>query len=169
MLEARHKINETIARIYSQVVLIDADGTNYGAVPVSRGLQIAQDAELDLVLVSSNPPTCKIFDYQKFLYALKKKKKVAKPITISCIRFGLVTDVHDFQVKIRKVTSLLQEGHKVTIMVRCRGRREALHIEDGGVLMMQRVLDVLGETVRIEQSPKISGRSIRALVASASK
>jgi translation initiation factor IF-3 len=166
MSESTHKINEMIN--HAQVILIDQEGVNHGVVPTSQALELAEEVKMDLVLVSSSPPTCKIFDYQKYLYALKKKKKAVKPSAISCIRFGLVTDVHDFQVKIRKVESLLQKGHKVTVMLRCRRRQEVLHINEGGVQVVQRVLDALGDLARIEQAPLVEGRIVKALLAPAS-
>ena len=170
MVDVAHKINDIVVRLFKKVVLIDAKGVNLGSMDSREALSMAMSEVLDLVLVSSTGvPTCKIFDYQKFLYNLKKKKKnIPKNLGTSCIKFGLGTDIHDYKVKVRKVLELLKKGYKVTIALRCKGRREMAHMSTGGMEMVQRVLNDLDGVVKVEQTPRIDGKMVKALVSSLS-
>ncbi len=153
-----HKINDGVVRAFSQVTLIDANGHNHGIVDTRRALEMAARAELDLVLVSSaGAPVCKIYDYQKSLYNLKKKKKVIKSPKTKCIKFGLHTDVHDYNFKLKKAEELLRQGSKVQIALRCRGRREILHVATVGVETLNKVVQDLGEVGKVDQPVKVTG------------
>lgn len=147
-----------------EVRLIGADGEQLGITPIREALQIAQDANLDLVNVAptAKPPVCRIMDYGKFRYETQKKEKEArknqKIVEIKEIRLSATIDEHDFQTKLRNAVKFLGEGDKVKASVRFRGR-EIAHSEIG-----RRVLERLAtETADIssqERAPKLEGRSM---------
>lgn len=157
-----HMINEEIR--VKEVRLIGADGEQLGITPIREALQIAQDANLDLVNVAptAKPPVCRIMDYGKFRYETQKKEKEArknqKIVDIKEIRLSATIDEHDFQTKLRNAVKFLGEGDKVKASVRFRGR-EIAHSEIG-----RRVLERLAaETADIssqERAPKLEGRSM---------
>ncbi|MEW9699857.1 translation initiation factor IF-3 [Paenibacillus sp. SI8] len=147
-----------------EVRLIGADGEQLGITPIREALQIALDANLDLVNVAptAKPPVCRIMDYGKFRYETQKKEKEArknqKIVDIKEIRLSATIDEHDFQTKLRNAVKFLGEGDKVKASVRFRGR-EIAHAEIG-----RRVLERLAtETAEIssqERAPKLEGRSM---------
>jgi translation initiation factor IF-3 len=147
-----------------EVRLIGADGEQLGITPIREALQIAMDANLDLVNVAptAKPPVCRIMDYGKFRYETQKKEKEArknqKIVDIKEIRLSATIDEHDFQTKLRNAVKFLGEGDKVKASVRFRGR-EIAHSEIG-----RRVLERLAtETADIssqERAPKLEGRSM---------
>ncbi|MEC0230249.1 MULTISPECIES: translation initiation factor IF-3 [Paenibacillus] len=147
-----------------EVRLIGADGEQLGITPIREALQIALDANLDLVNVAptAKPPVCRIMDYGKFRYETQKKEKEArknqKIVDIKEIRLSATIDEHDFQTKLRNAVKFLGEGDKVKASVRFRGR-EIAHSEIG-----RRVLERLAtETADIssqERAPKLEGRSM---------
>jgi translation initiation factor IF-3 len=155
-------INEEIR--VKEVRLIGADGEQLGITPIREALQIAQDANLDLVNVAptAKPPVCRIMDYGKFRYETQKKEKEArknqKIVDIKEIRLSATIDEHDFQTKLRNAIKFLGDGDKVKASVRFRGR-EIAHSEIG-----RRVLERLAtETADIssqERAPKLEGRSM---------
>lgn len=157
-----HMINEEIR--VKEVRLIGADGEQLGITPIREALQIAQDANLDLVNVAptAKPPVCRIMDYGKFRYETQKKEKEArknqKIVDIKEIRLSATIDEHDFQTKLRNAVKFLGDGDKVKASVRFRGR-EIAHSEIG-----RRVLERLAtETADIssqERAPKLEGRSM---------
>jgi translation initiation factor IF-3 len=157
-----HMINDEIR--VKEVRLIGADGEQLGITPIREALQIAQDANLDLVNVAptAKPPVCRIMDYGKFRYETQKKEKEArknqKIVDIKEIRLSATIDEHDFQTKLRNAVKFLGEGDKVKASVRFRGR-EIAHSEIG-----RRVLERLAtETADIssqERAPKLEGRSM---------
>ncbi len=122
----------------------------------------AEDEGMDLVEVSPNaePPVCKIMDYGKYLYQKDKAahaaKKKQKQIQVKEIKFRPSTEEADFQTKFRSITRFLEEGDKVKIVVRFRGR-EMAH-QELGMQVMERLRSELGEVVQIEQWPKMEGR-----------
>ncbi|MBP1967619.1 translation initiation factor IF-3 [Paenibacillus aceris] len=147
-----------------EVRLIGADGEQLGITPIREALQIALDANLDLVNVAptAKPPVCRIMDYGKFRYETQKKEKEArknqKIVDIKEIRLSATIDEHDFQTKLRNAVKFLGDGDKVKASVRFRGR-EIAHSEIG-----RRVLERLAtETADIssqERAPKLEGRSM---------
>ncbi len=157
-----HMINDEIR--VKEVRLIGADGEQLGITPIREALQIALDANLDLVNVAptAKPPVCRIMDYGKFRYETQKKEKEArknqKIVDIKEIRLSATIDEHDFQTKLRNAVKFLGEGDKVKASVRFRGR-EIAHSEIG-----RRVLERLAtETADIssqERAPKLEGRSM---------
>ena len=153
----------------SEIRLIGADGENVGVVPPSVGLQMAQDAGLDLVEISPNatPPVCKVMDLGKFKYEQQKReaeaRKKQKIIEIKEIKFRPGTDTHDYDVKMRSVMKFLEEGDKVKVTLRFRGR-EMAH-QDLGLELLNRVRDDVGEAGKIESMPKLEGRQMVMMIA----
>ncbi|WP_366938880.1 translation initiation factor IF-3 [uncultured Paracoccus sp.] len=161
------RVNERIR--VSEIRLIGADGENVGVVPPSVGLQMAQDAGLDLVEISPNatPPVCKVMDLGKFKYEQQKReaeaRKKQKIIEIKEIKFRPGTDTHDYDVKMRSVMKFLTEGDKVKVTLRFRGR-EMAH-QDLGLELLNRVRDDVGEAGKIESMPKLEGRQMVMMIA----
>ncbi len=151
------------------VRLIDADGEQVGVVSVAEGIDLADEAGLDLVEVSPNasPPVCKILDYGKYKYEAQKKaneaRKKQKTIDVKEIKMRPGIDEHDYQVKMRSVRKFLDNGDKVKMTIRFRGR-EMAH-QDLGIRVLDRVRDDLDEEVKIEQFPRTEGRLMTMVVA----
>jgi translation initiation factor IF-3 len=160
-----HKINDGVLRAFKHVTLIDSEGHNHGVVDTRRALEIAESVQLDLVLVSSaGLPVCRIYDYQKSLYNLKKKKKSTKSPKTKCIKFGLNTDVHDYNFKLKKAEESLREGSKVQIALRCRGRREIAHVSTVGLETVTKVMQDLSEVGKSDQPPKVNGALVTVML-----
>lgn len=144
-----------------------------GIYPLSQALRMAEELELDLVEIAPNsdPPVCKIIDYQKFLYQQKKKAKEQKAnaskIVIKEIRFGPQTDEHDFQFKLNHAKSFLQEGSKVKAYVFFRGR-SILFSDQGEKLLLRFALE-LEEYGKAEQLPKLEGKKMLMMIAPVKK
>lgn len=140
-----------------------------GVVPPSVGLQMAQEAGLDLVEISPNavPPVCKVMDLGKFKYEQQKReaeaRKKQKIIEIKEIKFRPGTDDHDYNVKMRSVMKFLGEGDKVKVTLRFRGR-EMAH-QDLGLELLNRVRDDVGEAGKVESMPKLEGRQMVMMIA----
>jgi len=137
-------------------------------VTPQQGLQLAQDAGLDLVEISPNatPPVCKIMDFGKFKYEQQKReaeaRKKQKTIEIKEIKFRPGTDTHDYDVKMRSVFKFLEEGDKVKITLRFRGR-EMAHQQLGAELL-RRVADDVSEIGKVENMPKMEGRQMIMMI-----
>ena len=129
-----------------------------------RALQMARDAEVDLVEVAPNsdPPVCRLLDYGKLLYLSAKKDKESKKGQKSTeqkeIRFRPNIGTHDLNAKVRKVREFIDDGSKVKLTVRFRGR-EAAH-QQLGLSVLRRVADELKDEVRLERAPAMEGRSL---------
>lgn len=125
-------------------------------------MQIADELELDLVEISpsANPPVCKVIDYSKFLYQLKKKEKEQKAknvkVEVKEIRFGPQTDEHDYNFKLKHAISFLQEGAKLKAYVFFKGR-SILFKEQGEVLLL-RLANDLEEYGKVDQMPLLEGK-----------
>ena len=138
-----------------------------------RGLALAEDAGLDLVEISPNatPPVCKIMDYGKYKYETQKKeaeaRKKQKTIEIKEIKFRPNTDSHDYDVKMKSVFKFLENGDKVKITLRFRGR-EMAHQELGRQLL-ERVAEDTKEHGKVENFPKMEGRQMVMLIGPLSK
>ena len=152
-----------------EIRLIGADGENIGVVTPARGIALAQEAGLDLVEISPNavPPVCKIMDLGKFKYEQQKReaeaRKKQKTIEIKEIKFRPGTDDHDYDVKMRSVMRFLEDGDKVKITLRFRGR-EMAH-QNLGMELLNRVRDDVGEAGKIESMPKLEGRQMVMMIA----
>nr|WP_052095760.1 translation initiation factor IF-3 [Paracoccus versutus] len=152
----------------AEIRLIGPEGENVGVVTPARGLELAQEAGLDLVEISPNatPPVCKIMDLGKFKYEQQKReaeaRKKQKIIEIKEIKFRPGTDTHDYDVKMRSVMKFLAEGDKVKITLRFRGR-EMAH-QQLGVELLNRVAADVGEAGKVESMPKLEGRQMVMMI-----
>ncbi len=151
------------------VRLIDEDGSQVGIVPTEEARERAGEAGLDLVEVSphAEPPVCKILDYGKLKYEKQKKKNEArkkqKTIEVKEIKMRPNIDTHDYDVKMRAIHRFLDEGDKVKVTLRFRGR-EMAH-QELGLQLLEKVRDALDEQARVEQFPKLEGRQITMVMA----
>ncbi|MEJ6398627.1 translation initiation factor IF-3 [Yoonia sp. 208BN28-4] len=165
------RINERIRA--AEIRLIGAEGENVGVVTPERALVMAEDAGLDLVEISPNasPPVCKIMDFGKFKYETQKKeaeaRKKQKIIEIKEVKFRPNTDNHDYDVKMRNVFKFLENGDKVKVTLRYRGR-EMAH-QDLGRQLLERVAEDTKEHGKIENFPKMEGRQMVMLIGPLSK
>ncbi|WP_317850390.1 translation initiation factor IF-3 [Roseovarius aestuarii] len=156
------RVNENIRS--TEIRLIGADGDNVGVVSPEQALGMAEEAGLDLVEISpnANPPVCKIMDYGKYKYEQQKReseaRKKQKVIEVKEIKFRPNTDTHDYDVKMRNVTKFLENGDKVKITLRFRGR-EMAHQELGRELL-ERVAEDTKEIGKVEHMPKMEGRQM---------
>ena len=140
---------------------------------IAIALESAQKENLDLVEISpdSNPPVCKVMDYGKHVFDIKKKaaqqKKKQKQTQVKEIKFRPGTDVGDYQIKLRNLIKFLENGDKTKITLRFRGR-EMAH-QELGMEMMKRVEADLSELAQVEQFPKLEGRQMTMVLAPLSK
>jgi translation initiation factor IF-3 len=154
-------------------LLVDEEGERLGEHPVLDALHKAKGLGLSLVEISpnGNPPVCKMMDYGKFVYDDKKKRAVAKKkqrqVELKEIKFRPTTDDGDFNVKLRSMTRFLEEGNKVKVTIRFRGR-EIVHNELGRELLL-RVENALKGLGVVEQSSKMEGRQMFMMIAPAKK
>ena len=153
----------------ANVRVVDADGEMVGVVTVQEGIELAFEAGLDLVEVSPNadPPVCKILDYGKFKYEAQKKaseaRKKQKVIEVKEIKMRPGIDQHDYDVKMRAVNRFLEDGDKVKLTIRFRGR-EMAH-QDLGMKVLDRVRTDVNEVAKVEQFPKTEGRLMTMVIA----
>jgi translation initiation factor IF-3 len=144
--------------------LIDAEGNQVGIVSRYDALRMAEDAELDLVEISPQavPPVCKIMNFGKFRYQQQKKaneaKKNQKVIEVKEVKFRPGTEEADYQVKLRNVMRFLDDGDKVKITLRFRGR-EMAH-QNVGMQVYERIEKDVDEMAIVEQRPKLEGRQM---------
>jgi translation initiation factor IF-3 len=144
--------------------LIGAEGEQVGVVSINEALQLAYDANMDLVEISPNadPPVCKVMDYGKYQFELNKKlqaaKKKQKQIQIKEIKFRPGTEEGDYQVKLRNLIKFLNEGDKTKITVRFKGRE--LSHRELGMDLLKRIETDLEEVALVEQFPKLEGRQM---------
>jgi len=149
--------------------VIGADGEMVGILTRDEALQLADDAGLDLVEIQPNadPPVCKVMDFGKFRFEQQKKaneaKKKSKHVEIKELKFRPVTDEGDYQIKLRNMRRFLEEGDKVKVNIRFRGR-EMSHQELGRE-MAARIEADLGEDIVIESRPRLEGRQMVMMVA----
>lgn len=152
-----------------EVRLIDHEGENVGVVPVTEAIEKAFEVGLDLVEISpnANPPVCKILDYGKYKYEAQKRKNEArkkqKTIEVKEIKFRPNIDQHDYEVKMRSMHKFIDEGDKVKVTLRFRGR-EMAHQELGMDVLM-RVKEEMDEKAKVEQMPSMEGRQMTMVLA----
>ncbi len=159
-------INENIRA--PQCRLIDAEGAQVGIVSMDQALEMAQAAELDLVQISdSDPIVCKIMDYGKHQYELKKKaneaKKKQSQMQVKEVKFRPGTEEGDYQVKLRNLIRFLENGDKAKVTLRFRGR-EMAH-QELGMQLLERIENDLVDQGSVEQRPKMEGRQMVMVVA----
>jgi translation initiation factor IF-3 len=161
------KINDAIRA--REVRLIDENGQNVGIVSRFDAQERANQVGLDLVEVSpdANPPVCKILDYGKFKYQEQKKaaeaRKNQKIVEIKEIKMRPAIDEHDYDVKMRAIRRFFEEGDKVKVTLRFRGR-EMAH-QNLGYELLQRVKSDLGEASKVESEPRLEGRQMVMVLA----
>ncbi|WP_018303714.1 translation initiation factor IF-3 [Wenxinia marina] len=152
----------------TEIRLIGPDGQNVGVVSPDRALAAAEQLGLDLVEISPNatPPVCKIMDYGKFKYETQKKeaeaRKNQKIIEIKEVKFRPNTDTHDYDVKMRNVLKFLENGDKVKVTLRFRGR-EMAH-QNLGRDLLERVAKDVEEIGKVENMPKMEGRQMVMMI-----
>ncbi len=156
------RINEEIRA--REVHLIDKDGSNKGNVSVAEALAFAQAAGMDLVEIAPNsePPVCKILDYGKYKYQAQKKaaeaSKKQRTVEIKEIKMRPNIDIHDYEVKMRSIVRFFEEGDKVKVTLRFRGR-EMAHMELGTKLL-ERVKQDTTTIAKVESEPRLEGRQM---------
>lgn len=161
------RINERIR--VPEVRLINADGQNVGVVPIAQALEMAQAAELDLVEVAPNaaPPVCRVMDYRKFLYERAKKEKEARKsqtkIEIKEIRLRPKTTDHHRGFKVRDARKWLEEGKKVKVRIRFRGRE--IHYPEIALQDLKEIAEELKDICTIEHAPSMEGRTMLMVLA----
>ena len=152
-----------------EVQLIDDTGQNRGIVPFLDALKIAEDVGLDLVEIAPNstPPVCKILDYGKFKYSAQKKaaeaRKKQKIVEIKEIKLRPMIDEHDYGVKMKAMQRFFEEGDKVKITLRYRGR-EMAH-QEIGTKLLDRVKTDVAAVAKVEQDPRFEGRQVVMVLA----
>ncbi len=152
-----------------QVRLVNEHGDNVGVVALNEALNMAADAGLDLVEVSPNadPPVCKILDYGKYKYEAQKKKAEArknqKIIEIKEIKLRPNIDDNDYQVKMKRMRKFIEEGDKVKVTLRFRGR-EVTH-QELGTKLLARVREETEDLAKVEQHPRLEGRQMIMVLA----
>ncbi len=152
-----------------RVRLIDEQGENQGVVATPEALHMAYLAGLDLVEISPNadPPVAKILDYGKFKYEAQKRaneaRKKQKVIEVKEIKMRPGIDTHDYDVKMRQVKHFLEEGDKVKVTLRFRGR-EMAH-QELGMKVLDRVRADTEELAKVEAFPKLEGRQMIMVIA----
>ena len=163
----RSLLNEEIRS--GSVRLVGADGGQRGIVSRDEALAEARASGLDLVLVApdAQPPVCKVMDYGKHLFELKKtraaQRKKQKQIQVKEMKFRPGTEEGDYQVKLRNLRRFLEEGDKAKVSLRFRGR-EVVHPEIG-MTLMSRIAEDLDELGQIESEPKFEGRQVVMVLA----
>jgi len=160
------RVNDEIAVM--RVRLVDERGNMVGIVGRNDALDMASDAGLDLVEIAPNadPPVCKILDFGKYKYEEQKKKNEArkkqKIIEVKEIKLRPSIDDHDYDVKMRSMVKFIEEGDKVKVTMRFRGR-ELAH-QELGMDVLVRVKDDLDEIAKVEQMPRMEGRQMTMVV-----
>ncbi len=152
-----------------EVQLIDETGANQGVVPFFDALKLAEDAGLDLVEISPNsaPPVCKILDHGRFKFDQQKKaaeaRKKQKTVEVKEIKLRPGIDDHDYEVKMKAVRRFFEEGDKVKITLRFRGR-EMAH-QDLGMKVLDRVRAEMADVSKVESEPMLEGRQMVMIMA----
>ncbi len=149
--------------------LVGDDGEQLGILSLEKALELASERGMDLVEVApqAKPPVCKLMDYGKFLFQKNKAQQAArkkqKQIQVKEIKFRPTTEEGDYKTKLRRLTEFLEEGDKIKITMRFRGR-EMAH-QEIGLALLERVRDELLELGQVEQMPKMEGRQMVMVMA----
>jgi translation initiation factor IF-3 len=148
--------------------VLGAEGEQLGIMRTEDAIKAAEELGMDLVEIQPNgdPPVCKIMDYGKFKFEAQKKasaaKKKQKQVEIKEVKFRPVTDEGDYQIKLRKMREFLEEGDKVKVTIRFRGR-EMSH-QDLGQNLARRVQGDIGEDGVVESFPRLEGRQMVMMI-----
>ncbi|GAB4516905.1 MAG: translation initiation factor IF-3 [Roseibium sp.] len=149
--------------------MIDHEGANRGVVPTEEAMDIAMEAGLDLVEIqpNANPPVCKILDYGRYKYQAQKKaaeaRKKQKTVEIKEIKMRPNIDTHDYEVKMKNMLRFFNDGDKVKVTLRFRGR-EMAH-QDLGMNLLNKVREETNEIAKVESAPKLEGRQMVMVLA----
>ena len=160
------RINDRIRS--SEVQVISSDGKNLGVLNKEKAIEIAKEEALDLIEISpnANPPVCKIIDIGKYKYNLQKKankaKRKQKIVNLKEIKLRPVTEIHDYNFKIKNAQRFLEKGDKVKFTVRFKGR-EMQHTHLGNELMT-RIINDTSSVGKVEVQPKFEGKQIIMIV-----
>ncbi|MEE6673615.1 translation initiation factor IF-3 [Pediococcus acidilactici] len=160
-------VNETIRA--REVRLIGVNGDQLGVKSKAEAIQIAEEANLDVVVVSpkAKPPVAKIMDYGKYRFEQQKKKREArkkqKTVSIKEIRLSPTIDTNDFNTKLKNAKKFLGKGDKVRVSIRFKGR--AITHKDIGRKVLERMAEEASDVARIEARPKMDGRSMFLVLA----
>ena len=163
--EDAHQIND---KIRAKEVRLVGDNVEQGVYPTSEALRMAEEQELDLVVISdkAEPYICRILDYKKFLYEQKKKQKELKAkqvkVVLKEIRFGPQTDEHDFQFKKKHAEKFLEEGSKLKTYVFFKGR--SIIFKDQGEILLLKLAQELEHVGKVDQMPKLEGKRMIMLM-----
>jgi translation initiation factor IF-3 len=155
----KHRVGQQITA--QRVLLIGPEGEREGIVSITHALGFAGEKGLDLVEIApdANPPTCKVLDYGRMTFGNQKKgKQKSKRVQLKELKFRPTIDVGDYQVKLRNIKKFLEQGDKVKITVRFRGR-EMMH-QDLGEKIITRVAEDVADIAVIDQNAKMEGRQI---------
>ncbi|MES2168949.1 MAG: translation initiation factor IF-3 [Pseudomonadota bacterium] len=161
------RTNDEIRNLTIQ--LIDQTGVNHGTVETAVAVKMAMEAGMDLVEISpnTNPPVCKIMDYGKYKYSAQKKaaeaRKKQKVVEIKEIKLRPMIDDHDYDVKMRAMLRFFEEGDKVKITLRYRGR-EMAH-QEIGTKLLDKVKAAVAEVAKVEQDARFEGRQVVMVLA----
>jgi translation initiation factor IF-3 len=161
------RVNEEIR--VREVQLIDQTGHNHGPTDIQVALAKAQEVGLDLVEIAPNstPPVCKLLDYGKYKYQAQKKaaeaRKKQKVVEVKEIKLRPMIDDHDYDVKMRSMQRFFEEGDKVKITLRFRGR-EMAH-QELGTALLNRVKEDTSKFAKVEQEPRFEGRQVVMVLA----
>jgi len=149
--------------------LIGQDGANLGPTPIDQAIRIAEEAGLDLVEISPNatPPVCKVMDFGRFKYQAQKKaaeaRKKQKTVEVKEIKMRPNIDTHDYDVKMRAMKRFFDEGDKVKVTLRFRGR-EMAH-QELGIRLLDKVKEETLDLAKVEAEPKLEGRQMVMVLA----
>jgi translation initiation factor IF-3 len=152
-----------------EVRVIDAEGSNLGVLQIAEAIRLAQEAELDLVEVAPNaePPVARIMDFGKFLYEQSKKereaRKAQKQVEIKEIQLRPKTNEHHTQFKVKNARGWLEDGNKVKVRIRFRGRE--ITYPEVAVEQLQEIVDELADVAIVEQAPQLDGRTMLMVLA----
>ena len=165
-LKNQYRVNE---QIRAKEVRIVGDDIESVVMPTFKALALAEERELDLVEISptANPPVCRLIEYSKFLYQMKKRQKEQKAkqvkIDVKEIRFGPQTDEHDFNFKLRHAENFIKEGAKVKAYVFFRGR--SIVFKEQGEILLLRFATALEEIAKVEVMPQLEGKKMNMILA----
>lgn len=165
--DKKHRINGEIRA--NEVRLIGIDGEQLGIVKASEALALAEENEVDLVEIAPTaaPPVCRLMDYGKFRYQEQKRQQEArakqKIVQLKEVKFRPATDDGDYNVKLRNVRRFIEEGDKVKVSLRFRGR-EMAH-QELGMRVLERVRDDVEEICQVESFPRLEGRQMVMVLA----
>lgn len=164
-------VNEKIR--FREVLVIDADGTQLGVLSRDEALKIASNQELDLLCVApkGNPPVCKVLDYGRYRFEAQKKAKEAKRkqhvVELKTLRLPPKIDKHDFDTKLRHARKFIEQGHKVKVDMRFRGR--LITRLDVGRKAMNQFVEEISDIAQVEKRPSLEGNTMSCVLAPLNK